>query len=92
MLHPSISQEQLADSPLPARYQDVIGPSERNKFIPKMWGEPSQSKYGDLSVHQASVQGLLSGIGDLWEEIRAAGGLILHCETLYIPNSKTQQI
>lgn len=59
VLHPSISQEQFADSPLCARYQDVIGPSERNKFIPKEWG--SQSKYWKLSIHQTLVQSSLSG-------------------------------
>lgn len=96
VLHPSSSQEQLADSPLPARYQDVIGPSERNKFIPKKWGgqQPSQSKYWELPIHQAPVQGSLSGTGDLWEEIYATGGLILHCETLLVhsPEKNIRQI
>lgn len=68
----------------------MIGPSEKDKFIPKEWGgqKPSQSKCWELPMHQAPVQGSLSGTGDLWVEIHATGELILHCETLLVHNLK----
>lgn len=59
-LHPSISQEQLADSLLPARYQVMIRPSVRKTLIQKKNGMANKLAKENIGSsrharHQCSV-------------------------------------